>query len=224
MSASQYRCPKCEGNNFKRLQLPHPLILHWILNPGLLINEVVLGQRLPKVQLICKDCEGTALDRSYVPCPSCNTMHWGRLWSRKRAFGNWRGVACPACGRAIPCLWNVFSLIVLFVTFPLWSLPYFFHFRKQPLKRIYKLEEDGSLPKPIPITKKTWIYMGAGWGVFMWIFTSLIPALTSVAQGEFAWNLILTGLPVWTIGGFAFGFFMWFFLGRKRLLTNQGEQ
>ena len=27
------------------------MMLHWILNPGLAINELILGQRVPKVSL-----------------------------------------------------------------------------------------------------------------------------------------------------------------------------
>ena len=27
------------------------MVLHWILNPGLAINELILGQRVPKISL-----------------------------------------------------------------------------------------------------------------------------------------------------------------------------
>ncbi|RZS94996.1 hypothetical protein BC751_0509 [Cecembia calidifontis] len=30
----------------------NPLMLHWILNPGLANNELIMGQRIPKVTLI----------------------------------------------------------------------------------------------------------------------------------------------------------------------------
>lgn len=33
----------------------NPVMLHWIINPGLAINELLLGQRVPKTMLIEKD-------------------------------------------------------------------------------------------------------------------------------------------------------------------------
>ena len=212
MNQKSLRCPKCDGSNFKRWELPHPIMLHWILNPGLIINEIILGQRLPKTQLICEDCEGPMVDRAYIPCPSCKTLHLGRLTSGKNAFGSWRGFSCPTCESAIPCIWNVFSLLVLAVAFPVWALPYFLHFKKQPLKPLYKFNE-GNLPTLKPLTRKTWILMGVFWGASMWIFMNLF--LTLSRGSELSWSSVIIGLPVWSIGGVAFGFSMWFFLGRK---------
>jgi hypothetical protein len=217
MSVTDYKCPKCGGSNFKWWKLPHPLILHWILNPGLVFNEIILGQRLPKVQLICKDCECALLDRVYIPCPSCHSMHWGRLWSGKRGFGNWRGIACPACGAPIPCVWNLFSLLLLALTSPIWVLPYYLHFRSRPLKPIYE-SRDGTPPKPSAITKKTWVVMGAMFGGFMWVGMSLIFFLD---KGRIS---LVNMLPAGAFSGLAFGFFMWFFLGRKRQGTDRGKQ
>ena len=140
MDSTNFKCPRCGGANFKRWQLPHPLILHWVLNPGMAFNEIVLGQRLPKTQLICQECDGPLLDRAYIPCPSCSEMHLGRLAAGKRGFGNWRGIGCPACKEPIPCIWNVFSLLILSLTFPVWALPYFLYFRNQPLRLLFPLE------------------------------------------------------------------------------------
>ena len=215
MSGTDYKCPKCGGSNFTWWKLPHPILLHWILNPGLAFNEVILGQRLPKVQLICKDCEGAMVERAYVPCPSCHSMHWGRLWARKRAFGNWRGIACPACEKPIPCLWNIFSLVLLAITSPIWALPYFLYFRYRPLKPICELK-DGAPPKPKAITKKTWIVMGAAWGGLMWVAMSLLPVLWHWNEGRIAWMTLVVGLAIWGFGGLGFGFTMWLVLGRIR--------
>ncbi len=219
MNAPDYICPKCGGADFKRWELPHPLILHWILNPGIAVNEVFLGQRLPKLQLICNRCEGPLMNRGYVPCPACGTMHFGRLWSRKRSFGNWRGIACPMCGAAIPCLWNVFSRLLLAVTFPIWALPYCFWFCKRPLKRIYQME-SGELPKVKPITRKMWFAMGAAYGGLMWVCMSLLPALAAMRKHEVSWVPVLIGVPLWGSGGALFGACMWFILGRKRHVGN----
>lgn len=216
-----YKCPKCGGSNFKRCELPHPIILLWIVIPVTVINEIVLGQRMPKTQLICKECDLPEMDRVYVPCPSCKTMHLGRLASDKRRFGNWRGVRCPLCDEPIPHLRNIFSWGIIMLSFPLWALPYFHHFRKQPLPPLYLLE-NGQPPTPKKITNKTWIYMGVGWGGFMWIFMNLYNAFT---HGELPiWNSMLITLPIWALGGLLFGFMMWFFTGRKPHKKVQGKQ
>lgn len=226
MNPAAYKCPKCGGTKFTRWALPHPLILHWILNPGVAFNEIVLGQRLPKIQLICEDCDSSLIERSYVPCPSCREMHLGRLASGKRGFGNWRGLACPSCKEPIPCIWNVFSLLILGVTFPLWFLPYFLHFRNQPLRPLFQLE-DGKPPTVKAPTTKKWIFMGAAWGSLMWLFMSALPLLTEsdrTSGRRVAIVATLIGLPLWTLGGLAFGFLMWFFLGRTGKKKGHGEQ
>ena len=206
------KCPKCESANFRRWSLPHPLILHWVLNPALAFNEIVLGQRLPKTQLICKSCEGPLMDRSYVPCPSCGAMHLGRLHSGKQAFGNWRGIACPACKQEIPCIWNIFSLLILLLTSPFWAPLYYVYFRGKPLHPMFQVE-NGMSPAPKPVTKSKWIVLGAVWGGLMWLFMSLLPAWIG-KSGAHAWDAAILGIPVWTCGGILFGFGMWFFLGR----------
>jgi len=213
MNDSTYSCPCCKGSNFKRWELPHPIVLHWILNPALAFNEIVFGQRLPKCQLICQDCDGALLERAYIPCPSCRTMHYGRLVSGKRGFKNWRGLACPSCGERIPCVWNVFSLLFLLLTFPLWALPYFLYYRKRPLNALYDAQED-PLPPERELTKKTWIHLGLGWGAAMWLFMSVMPLLTG-GDLDKVWRSALIGLPIWALAGFGFGFLMWFILGRK---------
>ena len=214
MGESSYKCPKCGGSNFKRWEFPHPFILHWLLNPGVAFNETVLGQRVPKTCLVCKDCEEAVVERNYIPCPSCRTMHPGRLHSGKAAFMNWRGVSCPSCGEAIPCLWNLFSLLVLVVTFPIWSLPYFLHFRKKPLNPLY-LMVDGKAPTPKALMKKTWTYMGAAFATLMFIFFSLIPLLTGDRGGD-VWAPLISGLTGGIVAGSMFGFGMWFIVGRRK--------
>lgn len=43
----EYDQSKYKGRTWK-----NPMMLHWIVNPGLAFNELVLGQRVPKVMLI----------------------------------------------------------------------------------------------------------------------------------------------------------------------------
>lgn len=214
MSESSYKCPKCGGSNFKSWELPSPNSLFWILNPVSVINEIVLGQRYPKTHLICKDCEEAFVERTYIPCPSCRTMHSQRLRWGIAGCLKWRGLSCPSCGEAIPCFWNVFSLVLLAVTFPVWALPYYLHFRKRPLKPLYQRVE-GKPPTPKPLTKKNWIYMGAAFGVFMFIFFSLYPLLTDDRVGDI-WVRAIGGLIGGIVAGLFFGFSMWFILGRRR--------
>ena len=225
VSQKTYQCPKCGGDSFRRWELPHPLIVHWVLNPGLVFNEIVLGQRLPKTLLICKECEGPLIQRQYLPCPSCGKMCHGRLI---KGFGLWRGASCPHCEQPIPFLRNVFSMLVLLVTLPLWALPYYLHFRQKPLPPLYRLTND---PPPIPTapSAKKWIWAGTTWGGLMWIVTSLLPSLIRrdvQSSGSFA----LAALPIWAFGGLLFGFFMWVLLGIPRSpkpkanLSNTGTE
>jgi hypothetical protein len=100
-------CPKCGGRHYKVWKLTHPIVFHYVLNPGIAINEILLGQCLPKVTLLCQTCQLPLYARSYVPCPHCRAMHDARLWSKQKAFGNWRGFICLSCGKAIPRLWNL---------------------------------------------------------------------------------------------------------------------
>ncbi len=43
-----------DKEKYKVWKLPHPMLLHWIINPGLAFNELILGQRIPKITLIDK--------------------------------------------------------------------------------------------------------------------------------------------------------------------------
>lgn len=76
-----------------------PVILHWIINPGLVINELLLGQTIPKVILIEREKEKSLYQRSLVPCPHCGTLHNGLKWSaqNRTAFKNWLGYYCDNC-------------------------------------------------------------------------------------------------------------------------------
>ena len=123
-----------DKSRFKIWALPHPIVLHWVLNPGLMFNELILGQRQPKVSLIDKESDKSLLERCYIPCPHCETLNDNRLWGKRNTFGHWFGLVCPSCHQVIPCLWNIFSLAVLAITFPLWYFPARF-FRQRWLEK-----------------------------------------------------------------------------------------
>ena len=115
-----FTCPQCASTRFKRIVLPNLLLLHWVINPGLVVNELVLGQRVPKLSMECQDCKLPLLERSLVPCPHYGVVHDGHIWAGKSAFGNWLGPVCPSCSRRIPALWGVASMAVLALTSPIW--------------------------------------------------------------------------------------------------------
>lgn len=108
-----------DKTKYKVWKLPHPLLLHWVLNPGLAFNEVILGQRIPKITLIDKTSDAPLIERQYVPCHHCGTIHNGLIWAKKGAFKNWFGLLCPECEKIIPCIWNITSLVLLALTFPI---------------------------------------------------------------------------------------------------------
>lgn len=55
----------------------HPLMLHWILNPGLAFIELVLGMRMPATSLIERASPRPFVERQYVPCPACGAHNHG---------------------------------------------------------------------------------------------------------------------------------------------------
>ena len=95
--AETYRCPKCQSTQVKHWQFPDWMLVHWVLNPGLAFNELVLGQKVPKLTLVCQACQLPRAERMYIPCPGCNAIHDARIWDKKNAFGNWLGLICPTC-------------------------------------------------------------------------------------------------------------------------------
>ena len=193
-----------DKNRFKILALPHPSILLWILFPVLIVNELIFGQRTPKVTLIDKESDKPPGECSYVPCPHCETLNDSRLWATKgNAFGHWFGLVCPSCHQIIPCLWNVFSLAILAITFPLWYFPVrFFRHRwiEKEKERLAKVLER-------PLTQATSIPMGwigvFVWGVFAVVTCVIFEAVWNVWNGR-EWDLktMLESLPMWLAAGF----------------------
>ena len=194
-----------DKNRFKIQALPHPFILFWILFPVLIINELIFGQRQPKVTLIDKESDKPPEERCYVPCPHCETLNDPRLWATKgNAFGHWFGLVCPSCHQIIPCLWNIFSLAILAITFPLWYFPVrFFRHRwiEKEKERLAKVLER-------PLTQATSIY-SMGWigafvsGVFMVVMFVISEVVLNVWKGR-EWDLktMLESLPMWMFTGF----------------------
>jgi len=192
-----------------------PVILHWIINPGLVINELILGQTMPKVMLIEREGNKPFYQRSLVPCPHCGELHSGLKFSsqNKTAFKNWFGFYCDNCKEIIPVQRNLTSLIILTITFPIWG------WFKQSIKQKW-LDKQPERYKNLNLeiiekknTTKNWLKMGFFWGLFMYVFMIII--LPLIKQEEISQKSMLIGIPIWLIGGLAYGFFMKIWMNRK---------
>ncbi|MGN6401674.1 MAG: hypothetical protein ACTHMD_14560 [Flavisolibacter sp.] len=189
----------------------HPLMLHWILNPGLAINELFLGQRVPKVSLIEKNNNKSLAEKSFIPCPHCNTIHPGLKWTtqNKTAFGNWFGLYCDNCGGIIPCLRNLTSAVLLIVTFPFWI----WFVKSWKTKWLETQKQKFSSPLKLTIPEYNWVTQGLSFGFFMFVFMDLIFPLF---DGEgYSPLKLLVGVVVCTLAGLLFGYVM------KKLIFNQ---
>ncbi len=191
-------------------KLPHPMLLHWVLNPGLVFNELILGQRIPKVMLIDKTSDAPLVERQYIPCPECNALNDGRLWSKGNSFGHWFGYVCPECQGKIPCLWNITSLILLALTFPVWIWLKIFGEKKwleiEQTRFAEILPGDSLEEKNFP-----WLKMGLMYGIIMFG----IMVLPGIYLNHFAPGTIVLQAVLWLCAGLAFGWFMKLFLMRR---------
>ena len=215
-----------DKNRFKIQAFPHPFILFFVLCPVFIFNELIFGQRLPKVTLIDKKSDKPLMERTYIPCPHCETLNDGRLWAKGRAFGNWFGLVCPSCHQIIPCLWNIFSLAILAMTFPLWYLPVRFFRLRQRWIRKEKERLAKVLERPLIQAKSVnWLLRGVfGWGGLMWMIMVVIPQAWEVLNGgEWDVMMMFVGLSIWMVGGFVFGLWMRFSMNRKGEKADRHE-
>ena len=194
----------------------HWAFFHWIINPGVVVGELLFGQRVPKVMLIDKQSGKTLTDSTLVPCPHCGTIHDGRTWSaeNKTAYKNWHGLYCPNCGGIIPCLENATSAIIKAILFP---FTYLFAagaqsrwLSKQPTRyeNIKFTETD--------LKKVPWFKMGLIFGAAMYvIMTLLLPLITQQERlfGDRLWYWLGINLVIWLLAGLAFGRAMKWMLG-----------
>lgn len=116
------QCPTCGAEEAQLFTWKHWINLHWALNPGLVINELLLGQRIPRNMQRCKQCETW-----YVDCSSCDGSIDTAKWSRREAFFRWGGLTCPDCDGPIPCQRNALAWII--------ELPFRPFFPRRPSSR-----------------------------------------------------------------------------------------
>ncbi len=203
-----------DKEKYKVFTWKNGLMLHWIINPGLAINELIFGQRVPKVSL-----EEIALDkprheRGFVPCPYCNTIHDSRTWSPQNgtAFKNWFGLYCPSCGKIIPCLMNAFSFIILTITFPIWGWFKNNMKAKWLAKQPARYEDIDLNITPMPYDGNGWIKQGLIWGGMMFLIMTLGFPLFS--GEEITLKNVILGIIIWTLGGLGFGYSMKRYMGK----------
>jgi hypothetical protein len=203
-----------DKNKYKIYTWKNWIVLHYIINPGLAFNELILGQRIPKVSLEDLTSEEPFLERSYVPCPRCETIHDGRTWSTQNgtAFKNWFGLYCPNCGEIIPCLMNLTTLLILTITFPLWGW-----FRKSLKQRWLEKQPDRYKEIDInqvenPFEGKGWIKEGLSWGFLTSIL--LLIFFPIIGIDIFSRQVIVTVIGLVVVGGPLFGFTMKLFFSQ----------
>ena len=191
----------------------NPLMLHWIINPAISINELGFGQRMPKVTLIEKNSKKIISEKSFIPCPHCGTIHSGLKWTPQNntAFGNWFGLYCDHCGKIIPCLTNLSSYILLILTFPVW---YWF---KDRWKAKWLEEQKIKFSKPLVLTLPdyNWWYIGLRFGLLMYIWSITFAPL--IDGDGITRKKLLYGIPVWIIGGLIYGLAMKLLFSKKKV-------
>lgn len=199
-----------DTEKYKAWKLPNVMLVHWILNPGLAFNEIILGQRIPKVTLIDKTKDAPLLQRQYIPCPTCGEINDGRLWSKGNSFGHWFGLICPKCGNKIPCLWTLTSIIILALTFPIWF------FIKKYFEKSWHDREMSRFkvidPEAATVKKTSWVKMGFNYGLLMFCFMSL----PKILKNHLSIQQTALQAAIWLGAGLFFGVTMWFFMGRKK--------
>lgn len=201
-------------NKYKVYTWKNWMTLHFILNPGLAINELILGQRIPKIMLEDKTSENPRMERRYVPCPHCDELHDARIWSTNSgtAFKNWFGLYCINCGEIIPCVRNVTSFLILILTYPIWG--WFKDDLKQKwLSRQPQRYTDLEIEVgQVEYEDYNWIKSGLVWGALMFV---IMTPLFYFFGTEISLYSIAFQLSIWALGGLLFGYLMKLFLGKK---------
>jgi predicted RNA-binding Zn-ribbon protein involved in translation (DUF1610 family) len=189
--------------------------LHWIINPGVVASDLILGVQMPKKWVVDETFDKPRIERTYIPCPHCGSLHDDRTWSKKNGtlYKNWFGLYCPNCGEIIPIIRNATTYIILMLTFPIWG---WFKVRlkanwlkKQPT-RFENLEFED--------TEKyneyyRFILYGLGFALFMFVINSLFVPL---AEGNaITWASIIFDIITWIIIGIALGLGLKYYSYRK---------
>lgn len=189
------------------------MVLFTMLNPGFSFNELILGQRTPKILLEKKIPDVPRYERMVVPCPHCGTLHDSRIWSKSKGFKNWFGLYCIKCGEIIPCLLSVTSYLILAITYPIWG------WFKDSLKEKWLAKQperfcDIDLSfKNEPINTDTWLKMGLAVSVIWFIIFAII--FPFVFGTEITWRSVRFTLYSSVVMGVVFVFVMRRYFAKK---------
>ncbi len=223
----EFECPHCAGHvceiwSPKGSTLGIKLIyMHWLLNPGVALVELLGGQRIPIQTYVCRSCPLPLAQRSYEYCPHCYTFQRSDIWSGKNAIANWLGYFCPNCGGSIPCLWNMTSRLLICLTAPLWWLP-FQVFKKKLIRAEVKRVRIAAMESP-DFEPVDYVSVGTWFGVVASILCSvyMISPLATILDFWLMCYLMLwtttLGLFVWLPTGWLFGTIM------KSILEKRGD-
>jgi len=177
-------------------------MLHWIVNPGAAVSEF-LGVVIPKVMLVENDKTKSLGERTWIPCPHCDTLHAGVKWSEQNNTHkkNWYGYHCDSCLETIPPLRNWFSAIVFGALKP---------FNKTNRERWKKaqpsrFENITTVLETKKISFKEGMTMSLFFGSFMFLFMVAFNWLLGEAITS---KFIVINAMTWLLGGLAFGFTM----------------
>lgn len=205
-----------DKHRFKVYGPASPWVILWRIVPIFAVNELLFGQRIPRLSLLDQSSSKPRFERQVYPCPHCGTHHDSRLWSFRKGthLGNWFGFYCRECGGIIPGAWNYTSWLILALTSPLW-----FGFRK-PLKQSWirwqKKRLEGIDPEKVesPFSKQRWLWTGLLWG---WATFVLVELIIGPLTGDAAISLktFYIGIPIWTVTGLCFGLSMRWWEKRK---------
>src|SRR6185369_1634716 len=121
--ASTPVCTQCGNSSFKRIGPGNFSMIFWRLNPGLAINELLLGQRVAAEYYECLGCELPRIRRTYAHCRNCGITFNPIHAKPSDGFGHWFGLYCPNCGTERPTLRNYTTLLLSWLTFPFWYFP-----------------------------------------------------------------------------------------------------
>lgn len=192
MQTIHFQCPICGGGAHQRFQWPHFNYVHWALNPGLAINEIVMGLRIAKTTFVCTGCTTPLFERCYLHCPRCNKFQTGLLWGKPNHLWHWFGLICPDCGDAIPSFRNATAVAIEWLTIPFWYVPVH-RWKPQRLleerERVNQMRRTGTAHLSIEVeSRATAIRQGMLAGLLWWGFwwaamLSLVAATYAIFPG-----------------------------------------
>ncbi|WP_141733461.1 hypothetical protein [Oligoflexus tunisiensis] len=100
------QCPTCGAEHSRKVMTAtDPMVLHYILNPGVAFAELLFGIRIPAEASRCLAC-GTV----FHSCHSCSRS-FDSLDLAGRRFH--RGIRCPHCSGVIPARLNLLTRAIL---------------------------------------------------------------------------------------------------------------